>query len=76
MHNDQHGTAIVVLAALMNALRIIGKSPAASEVVINGAGAAGIATARLLTSYGVRDIIKLASRMTLAQVKARLCAKN
>lgn len=57
MHNDQHGTAIVVLGALINALRIIGKAPGALRVVINGAGAAGIATTRLLTHYGVRDIV-------------------
>lgn len=56
-HNDQHGTAIVVLAALINALRITGKPPGALRVVINKAGAAGIATARLLARYGVRDII-------------------
>ena len=56
-HNDQHGTAIVALAGLMNALKIIGKSPAALKVVINGAEAAGIATAKLLMAYGVRDII-------------------
>jgi malate dehydrogenase (oxaloacetate-decarboxylating) len=56
-HNDQHGTAIVVLAALINSLKIIGKAPAALRVVINGATAAGIATARLLLSFGVRDVI-------------------
>jgi malate dehydrogenase (oxaloacetate-decarboxylating) len=57
LHNDQHGTAIVVLAALINSLKIIGKAPAALRVVINGATAAGIATARLLLHYGVRDVI-------------------
>jgi malate dehydrogenase (oxaloacetate-decarboxylating) len=56
-HNDQHGTAIVVLAALINSLKIIGKAPAALRVVINGATAAGIATARLLLTYGARDVI-------------------
>jgi malate dehydrogenase (oxaloacetate-decarboxylating) len=59
MHNDQHGTAIVVLAALINALKIIHKPVSSLKVVINStdAVAAGIATARLLTQYGVRDIV-------------------
>jgi malate dehydrogenase (oxaloacetate-decarboxylating) len=57
LHNDQHGTAIVVLAALINSLKIIGKAPSALRVVINGATAAGIATARLLLNYGVSDVI-------------------
>ena len=56
-HNDQHGTAIVVLAALINSLKITHKSPADLRVVINGATAAGVATARLLSTYGVRDVI-------------------
>jgi len=59
MHNDQHGTAIVILAALINALKITGQPIASLKVVINarGAMAAGIATARLLATYGVRDLI-------------------
>lgn len=56
-HNDQHGTAIVALAGLMNALKIIGKERGSLRVVINGAEAAGIATAKLLLAYGVRDLI-------------------
>ncbi len=56
-HNDQHGTAIVALAGLINALKIIGKSPQSLRVVINGAEAAGVATAQLLLAYGVRDVI-------------------
>ena len=60
MHNDQHGTAIVVLAALINALKIVKKSPEELRVVINGAGAAGVATTRLLTTFGVRDIVMCA----------------
>ena len=56
-HDDQHGTAIVVLAALLNALRLTGKKPGEISAVINGAGAAGIATARLLTDSGVSNII-------------------
>ncbi|MEO0512859.1 MAG: NADP-dependent malic enzyme [Planctomycetota bacterium] len=47
-HDDQHGTAVVLLAALLNAARVIGKAPAELSVVINGAGAAGVAIAKLL----------------------------
>ena len=57
LHNDQHGTAMVVLAALINALQIIGKKAEELRVVVNGRGAAGIATTRLLMTYGVRDVI-------------------
>ncbi|PLS16975.1 NAD-dependent malic enzyme [Bacillus sp. M6-12] len=56
-HDDQHGTAIVTVAGLVNALRIVGKSMSEIKVVANGAGAAGIAIIKLLYSYGVRDII-------------------
>lgn len=56
-HNDQHGTAIVVLAALINSLKIIGKAPQSLRVVVSGAGAAGAATARLLIAFGARDVI-------------------
>lgn len=55
-HDDQHGTAIVVLAALMNALRIIRKSKEETRIVINGAGSAGIAIAKLLLFSGFRNI--------------------
>ena len=56
-HDDQHGTAVVVLAAVLNATRLTGKKLDKLSVVINGAGAAGIATARLLTDSGISDII-------------------
>lgn len=56
-HDDQHGTAIVILAALINALHVVGKKMEAIKIVISGAGAAGIATARLLLHYGARHII-------------------
>ncbi|HEY8450080.1 MAG TPA: malic enzyme-like NAD(P)-binding protein, partial [Bacillota bacterium] len=56
-HDDQHGTAIVAAAALLNALRLVGKALGSVRVVINGAGAAGIATARLLVDLGARDVI-------------------
>jgi malate dehydrogenase (oxaloacetate-decarboxylating) len=56
-HDDQHGTAIVTVAGLVNALKLIGKKMSEIKVVANGAGAAGIAIIKLLHSYGVRDII-------------------
>lgn len=56
-HDDQHGTAIVVLAALINSLKLAGKKKEKIKVVINGAGAAGIAIARLLVKHGVKKII-------------------
>ena len=56
-HDDQHGTAIVVLAAVINALRITGRKIGDVSVTINGAGAAGIATVRLLNDYGIKNAI-------------------
>ena len=56
-HDDQHGTAIVTVAGLVNALKLNGKKMNEIKVVSNGAGAAGIAIIKLLYSYGVRDII-------------------
>ncbi|BEU87979.1 NADP-dependent malic enzyme [Selenomonas sp. TAMA-11512] len=57
MHDDQHGTAIVVVSALINALRLVGKNFPETKVVINGAGAAGMAIARLVRSTGAENII-------------------
>src|SRR6185437_2467030 len=56
-HDDQHGTAICVLAALTNALRVVGKDLADVKVVVSGAGAAGTAIMKLLLRQGVGDII-------------------
>jgi malate dehydrogenase (oxaloacetate-decarboxylating) len=56
-HDDQHGTAIVVTGALLNALRVVGKEPSAVRVVITGVGAAGVATTDMLLSLGVGSII-------------------
>jgi malate dehydrogenase (oxaloacetate-decarboxylating) len=56
-HDDQHGTAIVVLAALTNALRVVGKELAEVRVVMSGAGAAGTAILRLLLEAGVQDVV-------------------
>ncbi len=56
-HDDQHGTAIVVLAALLNALRVVGKSLSEAKVVVLGVGAAGVAIAKLLIDEGVGNLI-------------------
>lgn len=61
-HDDQHGTAIVTMAGLINALRIVDKDLSDIKVVLNGAGAAGIAIVKLLDSYGVRNMIMCDSR--------------
>ncbi len=58
-HDDQHGTAVVVLAALTNALRLTGRDPGTTRVVISGAGAAGVAVAKILLGAGIRDIAVL-----------------
>ncbi|HET7385211.1 MAG TPA: NAD-dependent malic enzyme [Nocardioidaceae bacterium] len=56
-HDDQHGTAIVVLAALTNALRVVGKELGSVRVVMSGAGAAGTAILRILLAAGVHDVV-------------------
>jgi malate dehydrogenase (oxaloacetate-decarboxylating) len=56
-HDDQHGTAIVVLAALLNALRVVGKAVGDVRVVVVGAGAAGQACAQIMLTEGVRDLV-------------------
>ena len=56
-HDDQHGTAVVVLAALLNALRIVKKDVTKIRVVVTGVGAAGTATIKILQASGVRDIV-------------------
>ncbi|MCJ7839742.1 NAD-dependent malic enzyme [Lederbergia sp. NSJ-179] len=61
-HDDQHGTAIVTVAGLVNALKLTGRKMNSIRVVLNGAGAAGIAIIKLLTSFGVRDMIMCDSK--------------
>jgi malate dehydrogenase (oxaloacetate-decarboxylating) len=56
-HDDQHGTAVVVYAALVNALRVVGKRAADVKVVMTGAGAAGVATAQILQAAGVENLV-------------------
>jgi malate dehydrogenase (oxaloacetate-decarboxylating) len=62
MHDDQHGTAIVVLAALLGAAKVLDRDMASLRVAISGAGAAGVACAKILLAAGVRDITVLDSR--------------
>lgn len=61
-HDDQHGTAVVTVAATINALKLVGKKVEDIHVVVNGAGAAGIACSRLLLSLGVKDLVILNSK--------------
>jgi malate dehydrogenase (oxaloacetate-decarboxylating) len=82
-HDDQHGTAVVVLAALENALRLAGKSHDDVRVVVSGAGAAGVAVAKILLAAGVRDLavtdrrgVLHTSRGDLTPVKASLAAQT
>ncbi len=79
-HDDQHGTAIVVLAGLINALKIVNKKKEEVKVVVNGAGAAGHATIDLLLAYGFkyltvldRDGVLSPSRVGLSKDKQYLC---
>ena len=82
-HDDQHGTAMVVLAGLMNALKIIQKEKSALKVVIAGAGAAGIAIAKLLKFWGVYNIemvdskgIVACERSDINEHKKEFCARR
>lgn len=72
MHDDQHGTAIVVLAGLINAAAVVKKDMKKLKVVISGAGAAGHATALLLLAAGIKDIVLLDREGTIYQGRAKL----
>ena len=83
MHDDQHGTAIVVLAALRGATAVLGRELATLRVVVSGAGAAGVACAEILLAAGVLDVTVLdsrgivhAGRTDLNPVKAALAART
>ncbi|MBP2641648.1 MAG: NAD-dependent malic enzyme [Firmicutes bacterium] len=56
-HDDQHGTAVVVLGGLINALKIVGKKFSEATAVVNGAGAAGVSITRLLKVFGIKDVV-------------------
>jgi malate dehydrogenase (oxaloacetate-decarboxylating) len=82
-HDDQHGTAIVVLAGLLNGARVVGRRVPDLRVVVSGAGAAGVAVTRLLQRAGVRDVVVCDSRgiispdrHDLTGHKARLAAST
>src|SRR4051794_23653643 len=82
-HDDQHGTAVVVLAALEGALALTGRAPGDARVVISGAGAAGVAVARILLAAGIRDLAVLdrkgilnSARPDLTEVKTELAAET
>jgi malate dehydrogenase (oxaloacetate-decarboxylating) len=64
-HDDQHGTAIVALAALINAVQVVDKPLAEVTVVVSGAGAAGVAVSKILLAAGVRDVVVVDSRGVL-----------
>ncbi len=70
-HDDQHGTAVVVLAALLNALKIVRKDPRRIRVVVTGVGAAGTATIKILQSLGVREIIGVDEHGTIHRGRTR-----
>lgn len=59
MHDDQHGTAVVVLAGIINSLKVVEKNIEEVKIIINGSGAAGIATAKLMLKYGFKNILML-----------------
>jgi len=69
-HDDQHGTAVVVLAALLNALRIVKKPLRSLRVVVTGVGAAGTATIKILQASGVRDIVGVDEHGILYRARA------
>ncbi len=71
-HDDQHGTAVVALAALTNALRLTGRNPESTRVVISGAGAAGVAVARILLEAGIKDLAVTDRKGVLNSVRGDL----
>lgn len=71
-HDDQHGTAIITLAGLINSLKIVDKKMEDIKVVVNGAGAAGVSIIKLLLSEGVEDIIALDSKGAIYKGRDRL----
>ncbi len=71
-HDDQHGTAIVVLCGAINALRLTGKKPEECKVVVNGSGAAGIAISKLLLRYGFKNLLLCDSRGIVCSRSSRM----
>ena len=75
-HDDQHGTAVVVLAGLINSMKVVGKNLADCKVVMIGAGAAGTAIAKLLYAYGVHNIYAVDSRGIISDERDDLNAEK
>lgn len=71
-HDDQHGTAIVALAGLINAAKVVGRELSSLKVVVSGAGAAGVAVSKLLARAGVADIVVCDSRGVISPARADL----
>lgn len=71
-HDDQHGTAIAVLAGIVNALKVVKKDIKSAKIVVSGAGAAGIAISKLLLKYGAKNMIVFDSRSPICKI----CAYN
>ncbi len=76
MHDDQHGTAIVVLAGLINAMKVVGKSLNDARVVVVGSGAAGTAITKLVSLYGVGNIVNVDSKGALCDDRQDLNAEK
>lgn len=76
MHDDQHGTAVVVLAALTNAAKVTGRELEGLKVVVSGAGAAGIAVSEILLTAGVKDVVILDSKGIINAERADLVADS
>lgn len=75
-HDDQHGTAVIALAALINSLRLTGKKKEDIKVIINGAGAAGCAIGRLMLAYGVKNLIFCDKNGALCDGDAQMHAEH
>ncbi len=71
-HDDQHGTAIIVLAGIINSLRLTGKKKEECRIVVNGSGAAGIAISKLLLSYGFQHLILCDSKGIISKDREKL----
>lgn len=71
-HDDQHGTAVVTLAALINSLKLVGKRPEDIKIVMQGAGSAGVAVTKLLLSYGVPNVIMIDRKGIIYEGRADL----
>lgn len=74
MHDDQHGTAVVALAALTNAAKVTGRKLESLRVVVSGAGAAGIAVAEIFLTAGIQDVVLLDSKGVLNKDRADIAA--